>query len=75
MRYRFIHLENIILIGENHQNSMQFSDDSGLPRTFSQDSDSDEDVPDELKQDYIDENTGDLPPPPARKWVFFPFPK
>ena len=42
---------------------LQFSDDSGLPRTLSQDSDSDEDVPDELKADYIDENTGDLPPP------------
>ena len=30
-------------------------------RTFSQDSDSDDDVPDELKQDFIDEQTGEAP--------------
>jgi len=27
------------------------------------DSDSDEDVPDELRADYVDERTGDVPPP------------
>ena len=36
---------------------------------MSQDSDSDEDIPDELKQDYIDEMTGDAPP--VRKYVSF----
>ena len=33
-----------------------------MQRTTSQDSDSDEDVPDELKQDFVDEKTGDDAP-------------
>jgi len=32
-------------------------------RRYSRDSDSDEDVPDELRADYVDERTGDVPPP------------
>ena len=30
-------------------------------RTFSQDTDSEDDIPDELKRDYIDEQTGEIP--------------
>jgi len=37
-------------------------------RRYSHDSDSDEDVPDELRADYVDERTGDAPPP-QKKYV------
>lgn len=40
---------------------IQYADDSGIHRTFSRDSDSDEDVPEELKGEYIDEQTGEIP--------------
>jgi len=35
--------------------------DPGTPGTFSNDSDSDEDVPEELKLDFVDEKTGETP--------------
>jgi len=37
-------------------------------RRYSRESDSDEDIPDELRADYVDERTGDGPPL-HRKWV------
>jgi len=35
----------------------------GNERRYSRDSDSDEDVPDELRADFVDERTGDAPSP------------
>ena len=40
----------------------------GQCRGLSRDSDSDDDIPDELKADFVDERTGEMPP--QRKWVF-----
>ena len=36
-------------------------EESGSGRLLSQDSDSDDDIADELKQDYVDEQTGESP--------------
>jgi len=38
----------------------------GNDRRYSRDSDSDEDIPDELRADYVDERTGDVPSPQRR---------
>jgi len=38
----------------------------GNDRRYSRDSDSDEDIPDELRADYVDERTGDVPSPQKR---------
>jgi len=35
----------------------------GTERRYSRDSDSDEDIPDELRADFVDERTGDAPSP------------
>jgi len=35
----------------------------GNERHYSRDSDSDEDIPDELRADFVDEHTGDAPSP------------
>lgn len=35
----------------------------GNERRYSRDSDSDEDIPDELRADFVDERTGDAPSP------------
>jgi len=40
----------------------------GGERRYSHDSDSDEDIPDELRADYVDERTGDMPSP-QKRWV------
>ena len=42
---------------------LQFTDDS---KGYAADSDSDDDIPDELKQDFVDEQTGEAP---VRKYV------
>jgi len=39
----------------------------GGERHYNRDSDSDDDVPDELRADYVDERTGDAPPPPPQR--------
>lgn len=39
----------------------QYADENSMQRTFSEETDSDDDVPDELKQDFVDEQTGEVP--------------
>ena len=38
-------------------------------QTLSRDSDSDDDVADELKADFVDEHTGELPPQKKSVWA------
>jgi hypothetical protein len=42
-----------------------------MQRATSQDTDSDEDVPDELKQDFVDEKTGDDAHHIAKRYAYY----
>ena len=50
-----------VLTMKNKFNIILKGEESGSGRLLSQDSDSDDDIADELKQDYVDEQTGESP--------------